>query len=514
MYDKRAILTVMLCSFLSISPLQAEPLKPQQDPETQKFIGLGLEYAASAFDSYTFGISSAAYKAVLPKKAQSNDGSDLSAKALKQIKDIVEASISSAIIDQTNADRLTTINQYLLSIHQQLRLVENRLAAGESEQLINQTSMEDLRLASATLVNLAGFQIETTNYPFTTKTAGHLYQNTNFFFTPQFYLAASLRLKILALSEAFGGAGYRAAMQREAHEYLETLQNLYAQFYEWNDTRFEYGQFTHVGNDRYAYKMGGQLQDDHTSAYIWREMSLYKHRDYDFDNLKARLFTGGAEVIAAWAAIAGETNYKLTDKKDPAALYPQAVYMSSAGYSGNGQPVGPYTYTFAFSTRGNPGRPDRYCGVDESVARSQSATPITGIRYLGLATYNSVRVKCQPHVIEAMRNGTSLTSDAGLEPDTTSSVPAMYNSKPASLYIVQKDRLHCTNVDSTATNWELKGETSWAGTTSMAQLGSSLYIIQANRLHRVQQTNGAWTQISPSSWDGPTFMAALGNYLY
>lgn len=75
----------------------------------------------------------------------------------------------------------------------------------------------------------------------------------------------------------------------------------------------------------------------------------------------------------------------------------------------------------------------------------------------------------------------------------------------ASLRIVQGGRLWSASTSTGA--YAQLGTAFWPTTTSMATLGGSLYIIDSDRLHKVNGTTGAWSYIGdPGEWAGPTLL--------
>jgi hypothetical protein len=92
--------------------------------------------------------------------------------------------------------------------------------------------------------------------------------------------------------------------------------------------------------------------------------------------------------------------------------------------------------------------------------------------------------------------------------------PALKNGQPASLYVVQNQRLHCLNVDNEYSGYEMVGDGNWVGATSMTVLNGEIYIIQNNRLHRVNRIATDWQVVGDASWDGATQIASIGNSLY
>lgn len=89
------------------------------------------------------------------------------------------------------------------------------------------------------------------------------------------------------------------------------------------------------------------------------------------------------------------------------------------------------------------------------------------------------------------------------------------------MWIIQNNRLHRVNPDNGY--WAVLGNADWSGATSMTARWrpdqEALYIIQNNRLHQVNPVNGSYTVLpgqggKEAVWDGPTSMAAIGDFLY
>ncbi|HYX34306.1 MAG TPA: hypothetical protein VE954_14480, partial [Oligoflexus sp.] len=71
-----------------------------------------------------------------------------------------------------------------------------------------------------------------------------------------------------------------------------------------------------------------------------------------------------------------------------------------------------------------------------------------------------------------------------------SAAETQYLSQGGSLYVTHNGMLQCVAASSPNAAKKILGPSDWSGATSSAMLGDNLYVIQANRLHKVDRVSG------------------------
>jgi len=83
-----------------------------------------------------------------------------------------------------------------------------------------------------------------------------------------------------------------------------------------------------------------------------------------------------------------------------------------------------------------------------------------------------------------------------------------------SLYILQDAGLWRTDNDDGVYKNAGDPNVDWSGATSAARLGTRIYVIQADHLHKVNPADGTYTVLGGPAWPGQTTMAVINSTIY
>lgn len=79
-------------------------------------------------------------------------------------------------------------------------------------------------------------------------------------------------------------------------------------------------------------------------------------------------------------------------------------------------------------------------------------------------------------------------------------------------YVVQYDKLYRINMSNGS--YTQIGAAVWTGTEGICALNGYIYLVQNSRVYRVDPSIGSYTQIGPAVWPGTEGMCALNGYIY
>jgi hypothetical protein len=83
-----------------------------------------------------------------------------------------------------------------------------------------------------------------------------------------------------------------------------------------------------------------------------------------------------------------------------------------------------------------------------------------------------------------------------------------------SLYILQNGGLWRTDNDDGVYKHAGNPSTDWSGATSAGRLSTRIYVIQNERLHKVNPADGSYTVLGGADWAGPTSMSVINSTIY